>query len=262
MGRLSRAPGIPWPWLDSGQLDLTDETFRQMAKVLSSSSRRSRAAQLIVGPASQRSRCRTVTEEIAQYCRPSARAPAAISRRNTKSIFGPAVWLRGLIKPPPGYGIAYIDWSQQEFGIAAALSGDKAMQAAYQSGDPYLAFAKQAGAVPADATKQTHGAERELFKQCVLAVQYGMGAEGLALRIGQPVIVARDLCGPTARHIGILAVVGRGRRYAMLHGSLHTVFGWHAHRRDTNPRSLRNFPMQANGAEMLRLAAAWPPSAA
>jgi hypothetical protein len=28
----------------------------------------------------------------------------------------------------------------------AALSGDTAMQAAYLSGDPYLAFAKQAGA--------------------------------------------------------------------------------------------------------------------
>ena len=43
---------------------------------------------------------------------------------NTRFIFGPSVWLRGLIKPPPGYGIAYIDWQQQEFGIAAALSGD------------------------------------------------------------------------------------------------------------------------------------------
>jgi hypothetical protein len=28
---------------------------------------------------------------------------------NTKYIFGPSVWLRSLIKPPPGYGAAYID---------------------------------------------------------------------------------------------------------------------------------------------------------
>ena len=42
---------------------------------------------------------------------------------------------------------------------------------------------------------------------------------------------------------------------AMLHGSLHTVFGWRIHAGENpNPRSLRNFPMQANGAEMLRLA--------
>jgi hypothetical protein len=43
--------------------------------------------------------------------------------------------------------------------------------------------------------------------------------------------------------------------HAMLFGSLHTVFGWHVHiGENPNPRSLRNFPMQANGAEMLRLA--------
>jgi hypothetical protein len=42
---------------------------------------------------------------------------------------------------------------------------------------------------------------------------------------------------------------------AMLTGSLHTVFGWTVHvGENANPRSLRNFPMQGNGAEMLRLA--------
>jgi hypothetical protein len=42
----------------------------------------------------------------------------------------------------------------------------------------------------------------------------------------------------------------------MLSGSLHTVFGWHVHVGEdySNPRSLRNFPMQGNGAEMLRIA--------
>ena len=71
---------------------------------------------------------------------------------NTKYIFGPSVWLRGLITP--GHGVAYIDWSRPEFGIAAALLGDTAMQAAYASGHPYLEFVKQAGAVPADATRK------------------------------------------------------------------------------------------------------------
>jgi DNA polymerase I-like protein with 3'-5' exonuclease and polymerase domains len=43
--------------------------------------------------------------------------------------------------------------------------------------------------------------------------------------------------------------------HAMLTGKLHTVFGWAVHAGgEINPRSLRNFPMQANGAEMLRLA--------
>jgi DNA polymerase I-like protein with 3'-5' exonuclease and polymerase domains len=175
---------------------------------------------------------------------------------NTRFIFGPSVWLRSLIKPPPGHGIAYIDWSQQEFGIAAALSGDRAMQAAYLSGDPYLAFAKQAGAVPEDATKQSHGPTRELFKQCALAVMFGMEAESLAARIGQPPVVGRDLL---RAHHDTYRPFWRWSDaavdHAMLTGSLHTVFGWYIHvGENPNPRSLRNFPMQANGAEMLRLA--------
>jgi DNA polymerase-1 len=156
---------------------------------------------------------------------------------NTKYIFGPSVWLRGLVKPPPGHGLAYIDWSQQEFGIAAALSGDTAMQAAYLSGDPYLAFAKQAHAVPEDATKDTHGPQRELFKTCILGTQYGMEAESLALRIGQPVIVARDLLRAhheTYRKFWRWSDASVDQ--AMLYGSLQTVFGWHyARRREFQP---------------------------
>jgi DNA polymerase I-like protein with 3'-5' exonuclease and polymerase domains len=175
---------------------------------------------------------------------------------NTKFIFGPSTWLRGLIQPMPGYGLAYIDWSQQEFGIAAALSGDTNMIEAYASGDPYLTFAKQAGAAPADATKKTHGAVRERFKACVLGVQYAMGAESLALRINQCQAAARELLQlhhttyPTFWRWSDAVV-----DYAMLNNYLYSTFGWEIHTGPhANPRSLRNFPMQANGAEMLRFA--------
>ncbi len=43
--------------------------------------------------------------------------------------------------------------------------------------------------------------------------------------------------------------------FAAIHGFLFSVFGWRLRVMDVfNERSLRNFPMQANGAEMLRLA--------
>ena len=43
--------------------------------------------------------------------------------------------------------------------------------------------------------------------------------------------------------------------HAMLFRRLHTVFGWNLFvEPDANLRSLANFPCQANGAEMLRLA--------
>jgi DNA polymerase I len=175
---------------------------------------------------------------------------------NSRFIFGPSVWLRGLITPPPGCGLAYVDWSQQEFGVAAALSGDLAMQAAYLSGDPYLAFAKQARAVPEDATRHTHGMQRELFKTCILGTGYGMQAQSLALRIGQPPIVAPDLLRAhreTYRTFWKWADAAVDQ--AMLTGVIATVFGWAIHvGEQVNPRSLRNFPAQANAAEMLRIA--------
>jgi len=175
---------------------------------------------------------------------------------NARFIFGPAVWLRGLIKPDPGSGIAYIDWSQQEFGIAAALSGDPQMQQAYLSGDPYLEFAKQAGAASLNATKRSHKAEREQFKACMLAVQYGMGPRSFAERIGQPVTHAKNLLRLHEETYRVFwkwsdATVD----YAMLRGRLWTVFGWTVHTGiNPNPRFFRNFLMQANGAEILRLA--------
>src|SRR5262249_11868752 len=136
------------------------------------------------------------------------------------------------------------------------LSGDRNMLAAYTSGDPYLAFAKQAGAIPADATKDTHSSERELFKTTALAVLYGMAEYGLALKLNKPTIIARDLI--RAHHETYRpfwrwsdAVVD----HAKLTGKLHTCFGWPLHDCcNANPRSLRNFLMQSHGSEMLRLA--------
>jgi DNA polymerase I-like protein with 3'-5' exonuclease and polymerase domains len=164
--------------------------------------------------------------------------------------------------------LAALDWVQQEFGIAAALSGDRNMLDAYNSGDSYLAFAKQAKAVPEDATKKSHSKERDLFKACVLGVQYGMEAESLALRINQPVIVARNLL---RLHREVYSQFWKWADNAVdrtiLTSQQATVYGWthylpqglNPNKKNpsgdgVNPRSLRNFFMQANGAEILRLA--------
>jgi hypothetical protein len=248
--------GIPWPRTESGRLDLEDDTFRQMAKAypivapmreLRSSLSELRLNDLAVG---EDGRARTVLWAFASK---TGRNQASSS----EYIFGPSVWVRSFIKPPPGHGIAYIDWSQQEFGIAAFLSGDRAMIKAYLTGDPYLEFAKQAGAMPQDATKQTHGAIRELYKQCALAMMYGMSAQGLALKLDIPVVVARGLIQAhkeTYRRFWSWLEAAMNQAYELRY--LDTVFGWRVHLgEEVNPRSMQNFPMQANGAEMMRLAA-------
>lgn len=247
--------GIPWPRLASGRLALDDDTFREMVKAYPELSpvreirhalSEMRLNDLQVGCDG---RNRTILS--AFRARTSRNQPS-----NTKFVFGPSVWLRGLIRPKPESAVGYIDWAQQEFGIASALSGDVAMLAAYNSGDPYLAFGKQAGRIPRDGTKKTHGPERELFKQCALAVQYGMGEDSLAARIGEPTIVARDLLRMHRTTYPRFWTWADGAvDFAMIHGYLHTVFGWTIHRgTNPNPRMLRNFLMQGNGAEMLRLA--------
>jgi hypothetical protein len=248
--------GIPWPRLESGALALDDETFREMARAYPEGigpirELRHAMSQLRLNDLAVGADGRNRVLLSAFRARTGRNAPS-----NARFIFGPSTWLRSLIKPGPGRAVAYIDWSQQELGIAAALSGDGRMQEAYRSGDFYLTFAKMAGAVPPDATKVSHAAERDQFKTVALGVLYGLSAEGLARKLAVPPCRGRELL---RMHQETFRAFWRWsdlvEMEAMLTGKLRTVFGWTIHvGPDANPRSLRNFPMQANGAEMLRLA--------
>ena len=75
-----------------------------------------------------------------------------------------AAWMRAMIQPPKNHYILGVDYSSEEFLISACWSEDENMYNAYKSGDVYLYFAKLAGAVPWDGTKEEYKAERNLFK--------------------------------------------------------------------------------------------------
>jgi hypothetical protein len=185
--------GIPWPRLPTGALALDDDTFREMARAYPAEvapirELRHALSQLRLNELAVGSDGRNRVLLSAFGSRTGRNQPS-----NSKFIFGPSTWLRCLIRPAPGRAVAYVDWSQQELGIAAALSGDKRMQEAYVSGDFYLTFARMAGAVPAAATKQTHAAEREQFKTVALGVLYGLSADGLARKLNVPPCRGREL---------------------------------------------------------------------
>lgn len=249
--------GLAWPRLESGRLALDDGTFREMAKRypaevgpmrdLRHALGQLRLNDLAVG-ADGRNRC---------LLSPFASKTGRNQPSNARFIFAPATWLRSLIRPGPGTALAYVDWCQQELAIAAALSGDRQMMAAYRSGDFYLGFAKLAGAVPADATRQSHPAARERYKTVALGVLYGLGEHGLADKLGVPAWHGRHLLAmhrQTFREFW--AWSDDVETQAMLGGRLRTAFGWGiVAGAAANPRSLRNFPVQATGAEMMRLAA-------
>ena len=84
-----------------------------------------------------------------------------------------------------------------------------------------------------------------------------MGVDALATRLGIIKAEARSLL---ERHRETYRTFWRWSdrivEHASITGSLQTVFGWPLKiGGEANPRSLRNFPMQANGAEMMRIAA-------
>jgi len=173
----------------------------------------------------------------------------------SKFIFGPSTWVRFLIKPEPNTAIAYIDYEQQEIAIAAVLSQDQNLINDYKTGDPYLAFAKKAGAIPADGTKKTHPQTRDIYKRCMLALNYGMSTESFARDV--------QISYAEANYI----VKWHKRRYkkywnwidsfidqGFLKGYVQTYYNWFYQTRNAKYRTLQNWPMQSHGADILRLA--------
>jgi DNA polymerase-1 len=264
-----------WPTDLAGKLILDDQTFREMAQFYP-------GLQPLHELRGTLGRLRLTGLEVGSDRRNRVMLSAFKSRTgrnqpsNTRFIFGPATWMRGLIRPEPGRALAYIDWSSQEIAMAAGLSGDERFIDAYKSGDIYMAFARDAKMVPADATKQSHPEIRAVCKTIVLGIGYGMGAAAMAARAHIPVSEAREFL---RQHQTVY------RKYwkysedtvstALYRNEIATRYGWRQHihvgheanysarlirgrmenRYGPNARALMNFPMQAGGAEAMRLAA-------
>jgi DNA polymerase-1 len=254
--------GIDWPLLESGQLSMKRKTFEDMSKgqpqledlrQLRHTRDKMRKIKLAVGADG---RNRTVLWPF----------KAKTSRTQPKAslwIFSPAVWLRSLIKPGPGMAVAYIDYSSMEFLIAAVLSDGhhgpvNAMLDMYLSGDPYLAFAKRVGAVPSWATKTSHAEVRDKYKVMLLAVQYGMSAETLASRLGISSFEAHEMLN---QHRELFNQYWGWSDDWVTHslqtGVMRTAFSWECRvgivEATVNARAIRNWPVQATGADILRI---------
>ena len=133
---------MDWPRYPSGRLILDDDTFREQSRRYS---HLYPLRQLRATLSGLRLTGLSIGRDGRNRCLLSPFASVTGRNQPTRSTFGPAKWMRHLIKPPEGYGVAYIDWTSQELGIAAGLSGDERMIAGYCAGDPYMAFARIAG---------------------------------------------------------------------------------------------------------------------
>jgi DNA polymerase I len=256
--KLIEERGWDWPLTDRGHLDLKQKTLGKQAKRYPELRRTVRLRELIaelrisalantVG-ADGHSRCPLLPF----WTKTGRNQPSGRDK-----IFLPALpaWVHGLIAPQPGWGVVELDYSAQEVGIMAALSGDPAMIADYQSGDPYLQFGKRAKLIPPDA-----GKNHELRNSCkvvVLGMNYGMTPYGIAARTGKSLLWARDV---HARHRLAYPVFTNWLAdvvaQAKFDRTICSPFGWPlAVGVDTAMRTIMNFPAQAGGGDMMRIAA-------
>jgi hypothetical protein len=252
---LARA-GIPWPRLPSGRLALDRDTFSDMSKrypsvqplhELRKTLGEFKLNNLAVG---RDGRNRTLLS-------PFSAKTGRNQPSTTRFVFGPSKWVRGLIKPKDDMALAYCDWSSQEIAIAAALSGDELLWDAYGSGDPYIAFAIQAGLAPPGATKETHKDIRNRCKSVVLGTNYGMSAFGVTQAAKIHELEAKALLQKhreTYRTFWAWAESNKDR--GLLGLKLETCFGWpiQVTAGDVKANTFLNWPMQAHGAEMMRIA--------
>jgi DNA polymerase-1 len=168
-----------------------------------------------------------------------------------RALFGLPHTMRSFMKPVQGTAIAQADYGAQEIGIAAALSGDPALIADYQTGDPYRQFAAAALGILKPTEQQ-----RQVYKATVLGRIYGLGVISLARNIGVPKRQAELIVDQMiARYPVLNAWLGRVTTKAAHHVPIVCTLGWSltASGRPGEERTFLNFPMQANGGELMRL---------
>jgi hypothetical protein len=179
---------------------------------------------------------------------------------HAKSLYNVHAGMRSFMVFPEDKIGVYLDWRTQEIGVAAALSEDPALIAAYRSGDIYHALALICGITddPDPAHwKKNYPDQRQRMKPLQLGINYGMGVPSLARGLDRHPLIASGII-ETHRRTYPRFWQWRDAMVlsAMLNRRIESVFGWPL-RITTSPnrRTIYNFPMQSGGAEMLRLAA-------
>ena len=199
---------------------------------------------------------------------------------SSKWIFGTAKWGRNFMKPSYGCALVYLDYKSQEAFVGAKLSGDKNMEAAYESGDIYMATAIYAGMAkdsdrqllknyknkvsgrnskPITPEEAAVAEIRKIWKVIVLASNYGQGARGMAKGLSKYNKTYSEVAGMLMRYKEIYKTyftwTTARTNHAQVNGFISTSLGWDRHfqeRVTINPRSLMNWSIQSEAGEILR----------
>jgi DNA polymerase I len=169
---------------------------------------------------------------------------------------------RSCFRAPQGRKLIVADYSQVEMRILADFSGDGALLAAFDSGaDLHRITASEMFGIPID---QVTPRQRESAKGLNYGLVYGMGAEGLASRIGTSVNEAHDLIDRYFKaYAGVARWLADAAEHAVRQGSSRTASGrlW-IYRLDPEDRQQfnalkrvgKNAPIQGTASDIFKRA--------
>ncbi len=247
---------IPWPRTGKGNLDMRQDTFRDMQGV-----------DAIFGDLYQLVKWKATVQQLLKIVEsPDGRLRPGFSPRSQAtgrtttykpSPFGWSKWCRSLLQADPNKYLCYADYSQQEFLLQGVMSSDQNMLTDYQKGDVYVAFARRSGLMPPDGTKQSHPQGRKIAKGLILGLAYGMGEHSLATRLSCSLPDARRYISLHKKSYPCYwEFVEATQATASLTCSSISQLGWIRRYQNNgfNPRAAQNFPIQAAGADCLIMA--------
>jgi len=253
--KLIQQQGIPWERTESGRLNTRVDYLKRQGRVYPSikplaNVMRTRSQNpklnLVVGPDG---RNRTWLSPFVS--KTSRNAPST-----NKFVMNCPGWMRGLVSPSEGYALIVSDYSAEEPWLMGVLAGDEAILGAYAAeGDFYLNIAQRMHLCGSDATKATHADLRYQIKVLVLAASYGMGKQSAATLMNVGAGEASSLMNKFRRaHHRYFDWIEAQQATTWVRGSTWTRFGWPINvPADPNERSFMNFPLQAHGADILRI---------
>ena len=252
---------LDWPRTQTGRLDLSDSTFKNKAlefpqletlRELRSTLSQTRNLTLTVGR-DGRNRCMQS---------PFASKTGRNQPSNAKWVFGPSKWVRFLIKPEEGMALAYVDVSQQEFGIAGALSGDKRCRKPMAPSIHIWHLPSKLVLFLTMPQRNLINLSERCLKRALLEFYMGFLQKAWRTSLNPPSEAGRQLlahhkaCYPDFWQWSQDSVSS-----ALLRQEMVTRMGWHLavpprvdNENGPNTRSLSNFPMQSNASEILRVA--------
>ena len=158
--------------------------------------------------------------------------------------------------------LLFVDYKQQEFAVAAALSDDKVMLDTYNQADPYVYLGHLAGILPLTAGKEHP--KRQMYKTVCLMTMYGAGVRSMATDMNEPIEVAEKALQDHQRlfhkfwkwqqeyldafMMEGIKTVADGWTFRIPEGSTFRKFGEH---KGYSENTLKNFPIQATAAAIL-----------